>query len=554
MSCSPGELADLLSARDGVVKERSVAPRDGELARFEQAEGPLAGYERVVRVAGGPAGAGGDSAVEATQLEATQVVCFRVGIPYVSWLFALPLLANLAGTTPGGRAPWWAPPQRLDHRGAVALAGLCGFAVLAGYLDGLLPATMTYIGRQYHVGDAGQGYALAVVQLGAVLALGALVLADRKGRRRSVLLATVGGALASMAVAACPSLSAVVAVELIATALLTAQYVLVGVSVVELMPLGARAWALALLTMSYGLGGGATLVALPLAGLGPGGWRWLYLIAAVAAGWAVLLVRHVPETERWRLDATRRARAGAPSAGSDPPPRRRWSPTQRRRLLVLGAGALLFALFATPAAQFQNQYLRVQRHWSAVHISLTEQAVGTAGALGTLPGGRLADTRGRRPVLAFTLVAGTVATLFEYFSGGPSLYGWMAVASFLGYAVTPALAVYGAELFPTSLRARAGGVLNVLGAGGGLAGLALSGALAGALGRLGPALGVVAVGPLLLVVLVLLVYPETAGRSLEDLNPGDPVLDPAQVELEASSASPEQPPRRSGGASGGGLG
>lgn len=526
-TCGPDQLAALLEPRDGVVREVPEPPRRGELARFGLAEGPLSRYERVVRV-GGPGGrgsAGGASGGPASgsgvaaaadpgreaELEVVQEVRFRVGVPYVSWLFALPLLANLGGLTPAGRSPWWAPPQRLAHGRAVALAGLCGFAVLAGYLDGLLPATMTYIGREYHVGDAGQGYALAVVQVGAILALVALVAADRQGRRRSILVATVGGAAASVAGAACPSLSAVVATQFASSALLTAQYVLLGVSVVELMPAGARAWALALLTMSYGLGGGVVLVALPLAGLGPGGWRWLYLISALALVAAIALVRHVPETERWR----------AQWAGGTAGRSRRWSPAQRRRLVVLGAGALLYALFATPSTQFQNQYLRVQRHWSALHISLAEQVVGTVGALGTLPGGRLADTRGRRPVLAVTLAAGTFCALAEYFTRGPALYGWMTAASVLGYAVTPALAVYGAELFPTSLRGRAGGVLNVLGAGGGLAGLAATGAVAGALGRLGPALAVVSVGPLLVVALVLLAYPETAGRSLEDLNPGD---------------------------------
>ena len=469
-----------------MVREAPVPPRTGELARFTLAEGPVAHYERVVRGGGAVPARGG-------AVEVAQEVDFRVGVPYVSWLFALPLLANLGSLSPGGRAPWWAPPQRLAHHRAVALAGLCGFAVLAGYLDGLLPATMTYIGREYHVGDAGQGYALALVQVGAVLALGALVAADRQGRRRSILVATVGGSLASAAAAACPSLSAVVATQLAATALLTAQYVLLGVSVVELMPAGARAWALALLTMSYGLGGGITLVALPLAGLGPGGWRWLYLLAALATGAAVALIRQVPETERWQAEQARphplahlaRRPLGLPAGrptGRSAGRSRRWSPAQRRRLAVLGAAALLYALFATPSAQFQNQYLRVQRHWSAVHISLAEQLVGTIGALGTLPGGRLADTRGRRPVLAITLAAGTVCTLLEYLTRGPALYGWMTAASVLGYAVTPALAVYGAELFPTALRGRAGGVLNALGAGGGLAGLAVTGAVAGAVG------------------------------------------------------------------------
>ena len=45
------------------------------------------------------------------------------------------------------------------------------------------------------------------------------------------------------------------------------------------------------------------------------------------------------------------------------------------------------------------------------------------------------------------------------------------------------------------------------------------------LGRFGPAFAVVAAGPLALIVLVRVAYPETAGRSLEELNPSNPVED-----------------------------
>ncbi|MHB8506151.1 MAG: MFS transporter, partial [Acidimicrobiales bacterium] len=457
------ELASLLRPRDGIVRESAgveVAPGEWH---FGLAGGPLDHYERVVRV-----GAGGAVAQE---------VRFRVGIPYVSWLFALPLRSNLAGLRPGRPTPWWAPPALLAHGDAVALSGLCGFAVLAGYLNSLLPTTVTYVGREYHVGDAGQGYALAGVQVGAVVAVGLLVLADRRGRRRSVLAATVAGAAVSALGGLAPSLATVALTQAAALALLTTQYVLLAVLVVELMPAGARAWALALVTMSYGLGGGVTLLVLPLAALGPGGWRWTYAVAALAVPACALFARHVPESGRWTRDVAWRAPAPGP----------RWTPAQRRRLLLIGAGALLFALFNTPAGQFQNQYLRVQRHWSAVHISIAEQIVGTVGGLGTLAGGRLADTRGRRPVVALALVAGTAFTVVEYFARGAPLYGWMAASSILGYAVAPALAVYGGELFPTALRGRAGGVLNVAAAGGGLAGLAVTGALGSRLGALGPA-------------------------------------------------------------------
>jgi hypothetical protein len=58
---------------------------------------------------------------------------------------------------------------------------------------------------------------------------------------------------------------------------------------------------------------------------------------------------------------------------------------------------------------------------------------------------------------------------------------------------------------------------------GSAAGLLAAGVLTDALGNLGRALAVLAIGPAILAVLVLTRYPETARLELEDLNPEDRV-------------------------------
>ena len=84
--------------------------------------------------------------------------------------------------------------------------------------------------------------------------------------------------------------------------------------------------------------------------------------------------------------------------------------------------------------------------------------------------------------------------------------------------------MYGPELFPTSLRGRANGVIAVLGVVGTVIGLVVAGVLSDRWDGLGPALAVLSVGPLIVGVLVLVAYPETAHHELEELNPEDPVL------------------------------
>jgi MFS family permease len=124
-------------------------------------------------------------------------------------------------------------------------------------------------------------------------------------------------------------------------------------------------------------------------------------------------------------------------------------------------------------------------------------------------------------VAAIGVTVGTVATLGSYLSGGWALWAWVILGSLMSYGVAPALSVYGPELFPSGVRSTAAGVLGALGAAGGVVGLLAAAALSGVIGTIGPALGVLAVGPALMVVLVVVAYPETAGRPLEWLNPSE---------------------------------
>jgi putative MFS transporter len=80
--------------------------------------------------------------------------------------------------------------------------------------------------------------------------------------------------------------------------------------------------------------------------------------------------------------------------------------------------------------------------------------------------------------------------------------------------------IYGPELFPTRLRARANGITTLLGVTGSATGVLLAGALGDHFG-LGPPIAVLALAPVTVALLVITVYPETANRTLEQLNPSD---------------------------------
>jgi MFS family permease len=154
-------------------------------------------------------------------------------------------------------------------------------------------------------------------------------------------------------------------------------------------------------------------------------------------------------------------------------------------------------------------------------VSLFVMVVSTPGGIGIVAGGRLSDTVGRRTIGGLSVALGTGLIAASFALGGPSMWLMAALGSVVFAAHIPALAVYGPELFPTSLRGRANGVISITAMGGSVVGLLAAGALADAFDSYGPTMALMALGPLAMAILVLLRFPETARRELEDINPED---------------------------------
>ncbi len=477
-----------LRPRDGLVLEREVVP-----GRFESAEGPVLEYRRAVEV----------EELNEGRVRLTQTLEYRLALPYVGWLFAWPVRRALARGAP--RAPWWAPPGRVDARGASALALLAAAAAIGGYLTALLTSSIAFAGRDFGSGAGAQGVAGVVVRFaGAVALVLAAAAADRLGRQRVIVAAAAIGCAMTATGALAPSLPWLAASQAAARPFGLALLICVSIAAAEEMPAGSRAYAVSVLGLSAGLGAGVTSMALPLADVAPWGWRLLYVLPLLALPVVRSVGRQLPETRRFQAPHPEVGLAG-----------------HGGRFWLLAMSAALLGLFAAPAAFFANRYLTVEHGFSAVAITAFTLGTGTPGVIGVVIGGRLADTRGRRPVGAVALAVGTVCSALVFLSSGAALWGWALTGSIVGAAALPALGVYGAELFPTGARGRAGGFLALAGLVGSATGLLVVGFGADAVGRLGPVIAWLSAGPLVVVVLVLAFYPETARRSLEDLNPED---------------------------------
>jgi MFS family permease len=478
-----------LRPRDGFVLERETSP-----GVFEADEGPFEAYRRLVEIEPRPDG----------RVRVWQTIDFRLAIPFFGWLFA-PGVRRLLARGDGGAPPWWAPTDRLDARAASALGVLAVLSAIGGYLAALLTTTIAFAGREFGAGPGEQSVAgVAVRFAGAAALVAAAAAADRVGRRRMVLWTAVGASVVTVTGAATPSLGWLAASQAIARSLALALLIGIAIMAAEEMPRRSRAYGVSVLGLAGGLGAGLCAIALSVADVAPWGWRLLY--AAPVAGLVLLrpAARALRETRRF---AGAHADATLPGHGG--------------RLGLLAASAFLGSVMATPAGFFANRYLAVEHGFSAPEISLFVVVTGTPGVIGVIVGGRIADARGRRGVGAVAVVVGAVTTALFYLTAGPALWALALVGSIVGAAALPALGVYGPELFPTALRGRAGGLLALAGLAGSAIGLLTAGFVGERIGSVGPVIAVLAVGPLAVALLVVLAYPETAGRSLEELNPED---------------------------------
>jgi predicted MFS family arabinose efflux permease len=468
-----------------------------EPGRFVQVEGTFNTYER--RVYDEVDGDGASFVREVTT--------YHLDIPWFGWLFALPTRRALqrppAERLHGGRQPWWAPPQRLDARAAHVLGLLAAAELIAGYCGTVFSQTVAFAADEFGASEGAQGVAGTVVRLGIVFSVVLLAFADRVGRRRVLTGAAVAAPIMAAFGALAPSFAVLTMLQTLARPVALALGLVIAIVAAEEMPPGSRAYAVSVLGLAYALGVGTCVWALPLADLGTSGWRLVYVVGLVYLALAVRLRRGIPESRRYELPHAERP------------------PLPGRRFALLATSAFLYNILIAPTTFYENRYLKDVRGYSATLIAVYVLVTGTPGALGVLAGGRVADVRGRRIVGAVALVATALGAIVVFSSAGRSLWTAKIVTSILGGAAVPALGVYTAELFPTSRRGGANGWLSAAAVAGSIAGLLVAGQLLDQGSSYGTVMSILAIGPLVYAVLVIVAYPETARRDLDDINPED---------------------------------
>lgn len=496
--------ADLVEERPWTVADEEGwegSPAPAGSVSFALARGPMRWYRRDVGTR--PLGEG--------RVEVTETTRYALALGPWSAVVVAPINRNLrrVGGRQVRRTPFWAPPDQLDARSGTVLGVLLTLALVAGYLGTVISQTITYAADEFGRGTTAQGGVLAAVRVGVLGSLVMVGMADRRGRRRLLLIAVAAGCVATVAGALSPTIEVLGLSQTVARGFSTAATLLLAVVAAEEMPAGARAYALSVMTMTAALGAGIAVWALPLADEATWGWRLLYVIPVLGIPVTLRAGRALPESRRFvrpHRDATVLRGHGA-------------------RLWALSAAFFCSSAFASPSSQLLNEFLRDERGFSGARISLFTILTSTPAGLALVAGGRLADTRGRRHVVALGVTGGALVGAWGFMAHGWSMWVANLVATMLAALALPALRAYGPELFPTAARGRANGIVEVVSVAGSASGLLVAGWVADRTGRVGDGLLWLLPLGLLVGVLALTVFPETARRELEDLNPEDATPD-----------------------------
>lgn len=381
----------------------------------------------------------------------------------------------------------------------------------------LFSLNLAHIQRELGIDEGQLGLLGGLVRAGALGAVLVALAADRVGRRRMLLVTVLAYTLLTGATAFAPDATWFVACQMLARVFSSAETLLAVVVIAEEFDPERRGWGIGALGAITSSGAGLAAVLFGFVDLLPWGWRTLYAIGLVPLLVLAWWRRSMPETERFL--ALERERGEALRSAPALRPVATLVRSYPRRILALGGAVLLLGFATSPAMFFAPKYLQDVHGWTPGWIAALNFGGGFFAVIGNPLAGWLSDRWGRRPITSIFLVLAGLGALGLYAGTGSAVgFLWvLLIFGNMGSEVT--LAAYGAEMFPTSQRSTASGVRTFATTLGTVTGLAAVSALFAVLGSNWTALLVVAAGAGVAAALVGLFFPETAGRSLEEIAP-----------------------------------
>ncbi len=370
------------------------------------------------------------------------------------------------------------------------------------------------------------GLGLSVIRLASLGGIFLAGLADRAGRRRTLLVCCAAGLALTVASAASPGFWWFVAIFALGRPLLSATNALAGVCAAEETASANRTKAVAMVAAGYAIGAGLLAI---LHGLVPSlGFRGTVLLGIVPLACIPLLAKAVKEPDRYaRYSVGQEHRLAVVAAIAK---------GYRGRLALISIVVMGVSVITGPANSFVFLYAENVAHLSGATTAAMVTVAGVTGFAGLLLGRYLADTLGRRSSIAIGVAAVVACGVLTYAGSGTVIFVGYVLGVLAAAVLAPSAGAYVNELFPTAVRASVAGFEIAAGVVGAIVGLLAFGSIADVGNRFGWAAAFTFV-PALLFLIPLAFLPETRGREPEDLWP---VSGPAD-EGSAGEQVPAQP-------------
>jgi putative MFS transporter len=362
------------------------------------------------------------------------------------------------------------------------------------------------------VGDENLGFLGALVRAGSFLAVILAVAADHWGRRSMLMITVWGYTLFTGATAFAPNAETFVVFQFLSRGFASAELMIAAVVITEEFAPEHRGWGIGALAAIQACGAGLASLLFGFVEYLPYGWRSLYIVGLFPLVLIAYWRRTLPETSRFQNIAREQAKKNVIL------PMLELIRANPKRVVALLSAVFAFGIASSTAAFFAPKYLQDVHAWSTGDVAILMVCGGAFAIVGNPMAGWLSDTLGRRPVTVVFSIAYTVVCVAFYTIGGfftPLL--WVGLIFFvMGTDVT--LTSLGAELFPTAQRSTASGLKGIVGTLAAILGLSAVSALYLIVHSNWIAIAILCSAALVVPFVVWFFIPETAGRTLEDIN------------------------------------
>lgn len=417
-------------------------------------------------------------------------------------------------------APFLGTPPPLTRR-QWRVMGLIALATMFDQYDlGLFSLALKQIQEELAIPEAQLGDLGAIVRLGALPAFLFTVLADRLGRQRVLLMTIVAYTVLTGATAFAPDARTFVVLQFLARTFAVAEVLLAYVVIAEELDPEVRGWGIGALGALGACGHGLALLLFAFVDVLPMGWRALYLVGLGPLVMIAWLRRSLPETGRF--EELEQARASDESTWNVLAPILSMIRVYPGRFFAIASVIFLLSFAENAAGFFGPKYVQEEHGWAPWQFSMLGFFGGFLGIFGSAFAGRLSDKYGRKKVAIVFLTVHPLLVIAYYNAFGfmlPPLWIGMVFAGIGGGVV---LGAFGNELFPTSYRSTSSGARMIVGTLGGVLGLMVEAVLFELFGSHWTAISVMVVLAFAAPLVVAALFPETSGRTLEEISPESP--------------------------------